>query len=166
MSGGWRAHASKYFSTKDQEHMGLGWYDKSDLEHLDYTYISVRMEEEEPKDKGKAKAVLQTASVDYHSPWEPEMVIGESSEEKEESLQGPAPRVPTPMLGTWAEKLEERALAPQLGEIVQIDPGDFGQLVLEYGQKPKMTNIEARVVTISSSCTITIPHMTHTGPSD
>ena len=70
----------------------------------------------------------------------------EESEEKEESPQGPAPRVPTPMLGTWAENLEERALAPQLGEIVQIDPGDFGQLGPEYRQKPKMTNIEARVL--------------------
>ena len=25
-SGGWRTHASKYFSTKDQKHVGLGWY--------------------------------------------------------------------------------------------------------------------------------------------
>ena len=146
MSRGWRTHASKYFSTKDREHVGLGWYDKSDLEHLDYTYISVRTEEEEPKDKGKAKALSQTASVDYHSPREPEAVIGESSEEKEESPQGPVPQVPTPMPGTWAENLEERALAPQLGEIVQIDPGDFGQPGLEYGQKPNMTNIEARVL--------------------
>ena len=47
---------------------------------------------------------------------------------------------------TWAENLEERALAPQLGEIVQIDPGDFSQSGPEYGQKPKMTNIEARVL--------------------
>ena len=65
--------------------MGLGWYDKSDLEHLNYTYVSVRTEEEEPKDKGKAKVPSQMASVDYHSPWEPEAVIGESLEEKEES---------------------------------------------------------------------------------
>ena len=41
--------------------MGLGWYNKSDLEHLDYTYVGARTEEEEPKDKGKAKAVSQTA---------------------------------------------------------------------------------------------------------
>ena len=65
--------------------MGLGWYDKSDPEHPDYTYISVRTEEEEPKDKGKVKALSQTALVDYHSPREPEAVIGKSSEEKEES---------------------------------------------------------------------------------
>ena len=50
------------------------------------------------------------------------------------------------MPGTWAENLEERALTPQLEEIVQIDPGDFGQPGPEYGQKPKMTNIEARVL--------------------
>ena len=55
-SRGWRTHASKYFSAKDREHMGLGWYDKSDLEHPDYTYVSVRTEEE-PKEKGKAKAL-------------------------------------------------------------------------------------------------------------
>ena len=145
-SGGWRTHASKYFSTKDREHVGLGWYDKSDPEHPDYTYIGARMAEEEPKDKGKAKALSRTASVDYHSPREPEAVIGESSEEKEESPQGPVPRVPTPMPGTWAENLEERALAPQLEEIVQINPGDFGQPGPEYRQKPKMTNIEARVL--------------------
>ena len=146
MSGGWRTHASKYFSTKDREHMGLGWYDKSDPEHLDYTYVSVRMEEEDPKNKGKAKALSRTASVDFHSPRELEAVIGDESEGKEESPQGPVPRVPTPMPGTWAENLEERALAPQLGEIVQIDPGDFGQPGPEYGQRPKMTNIEARVL--------------------
>ena len=50
------------------------------------------------------------------------------------------------MLGTWVEDLEARALAPHLGEIVQIDPGDFGQPGPEYGQKPKMTNIEATVL--------------------
>ena len=117
-SGGWRTHTSKYFSTKDREHVGLGRYNKSDPEHLDYTYINVRMEEEEPKEKGKAKALSQTASVNFHSPQEPEVVIGDESEEKKESPQGPVPRVPTPMPGTWAENLEERALAPQLGEIV------------------------------------------------
>jgi hypothetical protein len=37
--------------------VGLGWYDKSDPEHLDYTYVNVRMEEEEPKEKGKVKAL-------------------------------------------------------------------------------------------------------------
>ena len=57
MSRGWRTHASKYFSIKDREHVGLGWYNKSDPEHLDYTYISIRTEEEGPKDKGKAKAL-------------------------------------------------------------------------------------------------------------
>ena len=83
----------------------------------------------------------------YHLPWELEPIIkGEESEEKEDSLQGPVPQVPTPMPETWAEDLEARALAPQLGEIVQIDPGNFGQLGPEYGQKPKMTNIEARVL--------------------
>ena len=66
--------------------------------------------------------------MDFHSPRKPEAIIkDEESEEKEESPQGPVPRVPTRMPGTWAENLEERALAPQLGEIVQIDPGDFGQ---------------------------------------
>ena len=73
--------------------MGLGWYNKSDLEHPDYTYISVRMEEEEeePKGKGKVKALSQTMSVDFHLPREPEVVIGDESEEKEESPQGPVP---------------------------------------------------------------------------
>jgi hypothetical protein len=50
------------------------------------------------------------------------------------------------MPGTWAEDLKARALALQLGEIVQIDPGNFGQPGPEYGQKPKMTNIKARVL--------------------
>ena len=87
MSGGWRTHTSKYFSTKDQEHVGLGWYNKSNPEHLDYTYVNVRTEEEEPK--GKAKVVSQTASVDFHLPWEPEVLTGKETEEKEESPQGP-----------------------------------------------------------------------------
>ena len=85
--------------------------------------------------------------MDFHLPWEPEVVIkDEESEEKEESPQGPVLQIPTPMPGTWAEDLEVRALAPQLGEIIQIDPGDFGQPGPEYGQKPKMTNIKARVL--------------------
>ena len=50
------------------------------------------------------------------------------------------------MLRMWAEDLEARALAPQLGEIIQINPGNFGQLGPEYRQKPKMTNIKARVL--------------------
>ena len=55
------------------------------------------------------------------------------------------------------EDLEARALAPHLGEIVQIDPGDFGQPGPEYGQKSKMTNIEARVLLgndLGDKCTI------------
>jgi hypothetical protein len=88
MSRGWRTQASKFFSTKDWEHVGLGWYDNSDPEHLDYTYITVRTEEEDPKDKGKARALSQTASVDFHSPQEPETVIkDEELEEKEEMLR-------------------------------------------------------------------------------
>ena len=92
MSGGWRTQASKYFSTKDQEHVGLGWYNKSDLEHPDYTYINVRTKEEEPKEKEKVKPLSWTVLVDYHSPWKPEPVIkDEESDEKEHSLQGPIP---------------------------------------------------------------------------
>jgi hypothetical protein len=48
------------------------------------------------------------------------------------------------MPGTWAENLEARALAPQLEEIVKIDPGDEGNWLPDYGQCPKMTNIKAR----------------------
>jgi hypothetical protein len=47
------------------------------------------------------------------------------------------------MPGTWAEGLEARALAPQLEEIVKIDPQDEGEWLPDYGQWPKMTNIEA-----------------------
>ena len=85
--------------------------------------------------------------MNYHLPQKPEPIIKDKeSEEKEGSLQGPVSQVPTPMLGTWAKDLEVRALAPHLGEIIQINPGDFGQPGPEYGQKPKMTNIKATVL--------------------
>jgi hypothetical protein len=44
----------------------------------------------------------------------------------------------------WAEDLAIQALAPQLEDMAQIDPGDFGHPLPEYGQLPKMTNAEAR----------------------
>ena len=75
MNRGWRTQASKYFSTKDQKHVGLGWYDRSDPEHLDYTYVNIRMEEEELKEKGKVKVPSQIALVDYYSPQKPEPII-------------------------------------------------------------------------------------------
>jgi hypothetical protein len=90
----------------------------------------------DPGNKGKGRA----SSTDLTSPREKQ----EASSESETEYAEPAPRKGTPMPGTWAEGLEARALMPQLKEIVKIDPGDEGEWLPDYGQLPKMTNIEAR----------------------
>jgi hypothetical protein len=49
---GWRTQASKYFHKKEREYLGLGWYAKSDPEHLDYTPLDIPTTDT----KGKRKA--------------------------------------------------------------------------------------------------------------
>lgn len=85
----------------------------------------------------------------------------ETVEEKEEtSPEEPAPRKATPMPGTWAVDLEQQALPEQMEQIAHIDPGDFGQPLLEYGQKPQMTNIEAKKL-LKKEPPGTTPTITH-----
>ena len=39
-----------------------------------------------------------------------------------------------PMPGQWlGPDLEERTIAAQIGEVVKVDPGDFGEPEPEYG---------------------------------
>ena len=135
---GWRTHMSKYFNKKDREYLGLGWYDANDPEHLDYVPLTI-----------VAKPPSRTTSVDYHSPRDPDPPVAdddkEPTEENEEtSPEEPAPRKATPMPGTWAADLEQKALSDQLEQIACLNPGDFGHPLPEYGQKPQMTNIEAK----------------------
>ena len=48
-------------------------------------------------------------------------------------------RQDSPMLGGLMLDLEERMLVAQAESVVKMDPGDFGDPLPEYGQKPLMT---------------------------
>ena len=141
---GWRTHASKYFNKKDREYLGLGWYNVNNPKHLDHVPLTNVV---------NLKPLSRMALVDYHSPREPDPPVPDEDEEEksvedkeETSPEELAPRKATPMPGTWAADLEQRALPEQLKQIVSIDSGDFGQLLPEYRQKPQMTNIEAKTL--------------------
>ena len=65
----------------------------------------------------------------------------------EQSLDDPIPRIPTPMPGQWLGlDLEERAVAAQIGEVIRINPGDFGEPEPEYGQLPQNVMATAREI--------------------
>ena len=51
------------------------------------------------------------------------------------------------MPGQWlGPDLEERTIAVQIGEVVCIDPGDFGEPEPEYGQLPQNIMAAAREI--------------------
>jgi hypothetical protein len=83
---GWRTSAQRYFGPLDHKHLGLGWYDVLDLEHLDYrplTEPQVTQIVVDPDDKGKGRA----SSTDLTSLREKQ----EASSESETEYAEPAP---------------------------------------------------------------------------
>jgi hypothetical protein len=88
-----------------------------------------------PDNKGKGRAPSTDLILPRHQ---------EPSSKSEAEYVESMPQKGTPMPGTWAENLEARALAPQLEEIIKINLRDEDELLLEYNQHQKMTNIKAR----------------------
>ena len=151
-SMGWRMQASQRLSQKQKERLGLGGYITSDPEHPDLKPLDLLDEPINPITKGKGKAT-RSSSTDLHSPRDPLPLFNDDEDDEleeppaERSPDEPIPRVPTPMPGQWlGPDLEERTMAAQIGEVVKVNPGDFGEPEPEYGQLPQNVMAAAREI--------------------
>ena len=137
---------------KQKERLGLGGYITSDPEHPDFKLLDLPDEPIDPIIKGKGK-VTRSSSTDLHSPRDPLPLFNDDEDDELEeppvewSPDEPIPRIPMPMPGQWLGlDLEERMIAAQIGEVVKVDPGDFGEPEPEYGQLPQNVMAAAKEI--------------------
>ena len=151
-STGWRTHALKRLNKEQKERLGLRWYITSDPEHPDFKPLDLPDEPIDPITKGKGKAI-RSSSTDLHSPRDPLLLFNDDEDDEleeppvEQSPDEPILRIPTPMPGQWLGlDLEERTIAVQIGEIICINPGDFGDPEPEYSQLPQNVMATAKEI--------------------
>ena len=151
-SMGWRTQSSQRINQQQKERLGLGGYITFNPEHPDFKPLDLPDEPIDPITKGKGK-VTRSSSTDLHSPRDPLPLFNDDEDDEleeppaERSPDEPIPRVPTPMPGQWlGPDLEERMIAAQIGEVVKVDPRDFGEPEPEYGQLPQNVMAAAKEI--------------------